>query len=187
MPKGIYERKSVPERFWSKINVLGDDDCWDYMESLNTYGYGAFHIEGKQIGAHRVAYTLIKGDIPKGKWVCHTCDNPACCNPSHLFIGDVLINNRDCYSKGRHPTLRGEDDPKSKLNNKKVLRIVELYKTGKYSQSQLGRMFGVSRSSILSILRGDNWKEVTGIDKPLNLFKAGYRSQLRRLWEKYWD
>jgi len=120
------------------------------------------------------------GAIPEGAFICHTCDNGKCVNPAHLFIGNALINNRDCYAKNRHPVLRGENDPKSKLNNEKVLKIIELYKTKQFSQQSLGNMFNVSRSAILNVLRGVAWSEVTGLKKPLNLYKNVYGIQYRR-------
>jgi hypothetical protein len=174
MPKKI----DLRERFWSKVNKLGKDNCWEFTGGINSTGRGIFVLNGKSVHAHRVAYMLTNGRIPEGAFICHTCDNGKCVNPKHLFIGNALINNRDCFSKGRHPILRGEHDPKSKLNNEKVLKIVELYKTGKYSQPQVGKMFGVSRSSVLGILRGESWVEITGITKPLNLFHSGYRKEL---------
>ena len=153
------------ERFWSKVNKKCENDCWEWIAGINSTGRGIFQFQGKSIHAHRMAYKLCVGEIPEGAFICHTCDNGKCVNPKHLFIGNALINNRDCYSKNRHPILRGENDPKSKLNNEKALKIVELYKAGKYTQCKLADMFGVSRSAILNVLRGAAWSEITGLKK----------------------
>jgi hypothetical protein len=153
------------ERFWSKVNKKSENDCWEWIAGINSTGRGIFFFQGKAIHAHRMAWILMNGEIPAGAFICHKCDNGKCVNPKHLFIGDALINNKDCFAKGRHPVLRGENDPKSKLNNEKVLKIVELYKTGKYTQYKLADMFGVSRSAILNVLRGAAWSEITGFKK----------------------
>lgn len=180
MPYGIYKRDSAKVRFWNKVDKGNDDECWDFTGGINSTGRGIFYYKGKSIHAHRMSWIFAYGNIPKGMLICHHCDNGKCVNPKHLFIGTQLDNIRDMEAKGRATHLRGDKDPKSKLNSKEVLEIVRLYKTGRVSQFDLGKMFGVSRSSVLSILRGDNWRETTGIKKPLNLFKAGYRPQLRR-------
>jgi len=177
MPTGIYKRKDVEKRFWEKVDKRDDNECWEWKAGINSTGRGIFQYGGKAIHAHRFSWMLANGKIPDGAFICHTCDNGKCVNPKHLFIGNALINNRDCFAKRRHPILRGEKDPKSKLNNEKVLKIVELYKSGDYSQYQLGEMFGVSRSGILTILRGNSWAEITGITKPLNLFNTAHRGK----------
>lgn len=181
MPVGVYKRKSVEERFWSKVKNGKPDECWEFQGGINSTGRGIFQYKGKAIHAHRMAYILTFGGIPKGRFICHKCDNGKCVNPAHLFLGDALINNRDCYAKGRHPILRGENDPKSKLNNEKVLKIIELYKTGCYSQYAIAKMFGVSRSAVLNVLRGITWSEITGITEPLNLFYRNRTEHFRRL------
>ena len=155
------------ERFISKVKVGTPEECWEFTGGINSTGRGIFTYNGKSIHAHRMSYIFHCGLIPAGMWVLHHCDNGKCVNPHHLFLGSAKDNVQDCVSKGRKVTLRGEDDPKSKLNNEKVLKIIELYKSGKYYQHELGTMFGVSRSTILSILQGDNWKSVTKITEPL--------------------
>lgn len=73
-------------------------------------------------------------------------------------------------------------DPKSKLNNEKVLKIVDMYKAGEYSQYQIAKMFNVSRSAIL---RGESWSEITGIKNPINVFSNNMNEHKRKLTEKY--
>lgn len=151
------------KRFWNKVDVRGEDDCWEFQGALNSTGRGAFSIGRKNIKAHRYAYETKVGAIPDGMLVCHHCDNGKCCNPKHLFLGTMADNVRDMINKGRKRVLRGDDDPKSKLNSGQVLEIVHLYKTGFFTQPHIARMFGVSRSAIESILNGYNWNHVTNI------------------------
>ena len=88
-------------RFWPKVATGGDDECWPFRSS-RTQVYGQF----QHLIASRVAYFLHYGVDPGDQFVCHTCDNPPCCNPAHLFLGDAMANKRDCVNKGRH--ARGE-------------------------------------------------------------------------------
>lgn len=88
------------ERFWSKVDVKSESDCWNWKKAIDTPGYGAFKINKKKMNSHRVAWILTHGDIPNGLLVCHKCDNRLCCNPSHLFLGTYTDNNRDMITKG---------------------------------------------------------------------------------------
>jgi len=171
-------------RFWSKVIKRGENECWIFTGGINSTGRGMFYLNGKSVKAHRVSYILTKGKIPDKAFICHTCDNGKCVNPNHLFIGDALTNNRDCYAKGRHPILRGEDDPKSKLNNEKVLKIIEIYKAGEYSQYKIASLFSVSRSTVLNILRGRTWSDITGINSPLNIFANNMSEHKHNLAKK---
>jgi hypothetical protein len=101
------------QRFLDKINKT--DSCWLWTAgSRGKTGYGAFKFEKKVIDAHRFSYTLYKGEIPKGMYVCHTCDNRLCVNPEHLFLGTAKDNWQDGFNKGRIKLLGGIDTEKLK-------------------------------------------------------------------------
>jgi hypothetical protein len=87
--------------FWSFVDRRSADACWHWTGRKTTRGYGQIQGEGSWTGAHRRAYSLTKGEIPDGHYVCHTCDNPPCCNPAHLFIGTPQDNVDDMIAKGR--------------------------------------------------------------------------------------
>lgn len=88
------------ERFWAKVDKRGPDACWPWLASRCDSGYGKFRV-GKMTRSHRVAFELGGGEIPDGQCVLHRCDNPACCNPAHLFVGTFNDNVQDMVRKGR--------------------------------------------------------------------------------------
>lgn len=97
-------RRSLAERLWAKVDRRGPDECWPWLAGT-TRGYGYLRAGGlgRMIYAHRAAWEVANGcTIPAGMVACHTCDNPICCNPTHLWIGTVGDNNRDMTAKGRN-------------------------------------------------------------------------------------
>jgi glycosylphosphatidylinositol transamidase (GPIT) subunit GPI8 len=93
-------------RFWSKVDCdfNNPDKCWNWKAAIRTDGYGQFWYKKHMVGSNIMAYTFSKGEIPNKLLVCHTCDNPPCCNPNHLFLGTVFDNSRDMVNKNRDVT-----------------------------------------------------------------------------------
>ena len=85
------------EGFWRKVQR--DDGCWMWTAGRDGDGYGSY----RNKRAHRVAWQLTRGPIPDGLVVCHSCDNPACVRPDHLFLGTQQDNIQDMLRKGRRP------------------------------------------------------------------------------------
>jgi hypothetical protein len=89
-------------RFWSKVDRREWDACWPWTAMLNDRGYGMVCIHGRYHRAHRVAWSLANGIMMSADAAgCHTCDNPRCCNPRHVWPGSIAENNRDMVAKGR--------------------------------------------------------------------------------------
>lgn len=153
------------ERFWAKVNKRGPDDCWEWTAGCSR-GYGQIGEggrRGKMLYAHRVSYELHNGPIPIGEGyhgtcVCHTCDNPPCVNPSHLFLGTIADDTRDMVEKGRQ--ARGEKNGRAKLTEKEVEEIRRGYVrySRTHGQSALARKYGVNPTAIGFIIRGEHWK-----------------------------
>lgn len=130
------------EGFWAKVDKT--DGCWLWTGALrNKSGYGNY----RGMVASRVAWTLVRGEIPDGKFVLHKCDNPLCVNPEHLFIGTKADNAIDMMMKDRHPR---------KLSKDSVFEIRELHKNGT-AQRALASKYGVSPSLVCRVVSGKQW------------------------------
>lgn len=93
--------RNTLEFFWTKVHKLGPDECWEWLGSKDKDGYGRYNMKPTRYGAHRISYQIENGTIPPGQVICHTCDNPGCVNPKHLFAGTQLDNIKDMDNKGR--------------------------------------------------------------------------------------
>jgi hypothetical protein len=145
------------DRFIEKVEKT--DSCWNWMAGKYRGGYGQFRrlVDGKWTMAktHRYSYEYFKGEIPKGYLVCHTCDNPSCVNPDHLFVGTTKDNVRDCIEKGRKKFGR---NPKHRLLTKEIaVQIREDHKQG-MSYVELQEKYTQSKQQISRVVRGDIWK-----------------------------
>ena len=151
-------KKYTAATFWAKVKTGTAFDCWPWTGALNTWGYGDVLYKGRRSNASRVAYLLSGGKVPKGLVVCHRCDNPACCNPKHLWVGTQAENLKDCRDKGRARVLSGEEHPRptAKLTPKQVMDAKRAYANGT-TQTALGLKYGVHSSTISRAVRGEKW------------------------------
>lgn len=105
------------DRFLAKVKKT--DSCWLWTASSNGHGYGQFAVSrrlGKPLAAHRVSFVIHVGPIPKGMFVLHRCDIPACVNPQHLFLGNQKDNMQDRIAKGRQPKGYKHKNPKTQCS-----------------------------------------------------------------------
>lgn len=147
------------ERFWSKVSPEPNTGCWLWTAATDTGGYGRIHAgEGRRIvSAHRAAWELSFGQITDGLFVCHRCDQPACVNPAHLFLGTNKENLRDASRKGRLWQYAGEENSASKLTADEVNLIRRL--RAEATQPALAARFGVNQSTISRIQSNQRWRQ----------------------------
>jgi len=150
--KWAYDRRHY-ENFWGSVDKSGGmDACWPWMGSIDGMGYGAIEHKGKLFLAHRRAYELANGPIPKGEGyhgtvVRHTCDTPRCCNPAHLILGTQADNGMDMASRGRAVT---------KLTKDQVIAI----RADTRPYSKIKQEYGLCLATISEIKRRLIWKHI---------------------------
>lgn len=149
------------ERFWSKVAISGNTACWEWTAYRKPNGYGQFTLgKGQFRAASRVSFALTHGVVPEGLVVCHTCDNPPCVNPRHLFIGTQSDNAYDCSRKGRANRARGVATPSHRLTERQV-RAIRSEPVTYGVKARLAREYGVSAHTIADILAGRKWRHVS--------------------------
>lgn len=154
--KQILESRSAPD----------ENGCMNWLRGKTGRGYGAVFFESRLQRAHRVIWEYHNRTIPQGMLVCHQCDNPACCNPDHLFLGTQLDNNRDKVKKGRQP--RGVDIPWTTLCENDIIQIRAKYSQG-YRIKRLATEYGVAWETTRRIIIGRTWAHLPGaIEKTRN-------------------
>ena len=145
----------IEDRLWPRVDRSGDG-CWEWQAYRSRAGYGTFTYMGEVRLAHRIAWMLTHGPIPEGMEVCHSCDNPACCRPDHLFLGTHRENMHDCLNKGRFH--RGERTGGARLTEDDVRVIRTLYPQMNYTD--IGKRYGVTIGTIKAIIVGKTWRHV---------------------------
>lgn len=148
---------SEAESFWAKVDVGAADQCWLWKAGLNRpggYGRIGSHRCGQKL-AHRMAFELTHGAIPKGMSVMHSCDTPRCCNPAHLSLGTHADNMRDMKRKGRQRTL--PTNPKIRRFTDEAVRDI---RSRRETQEQLAQRYGAPRSTIASVQQRLCYKEI---------------------------
>jgi hypothetical protein len=148
-------RKTMLDRFMAKVSPEPNTGCWLWTASVNKGGYGLFGIATSRCAkAHRVAWQLFRGAIPDGRFVCHTCDTPACVNPDHLYLGTHADNMADCINKKRHTF--GRQHVSAKLTEDDV----PLIRNSTRSLADLSAEFGVTPQAIWAVKIKRTWKHV---------------------------
>lgn len=152
--------------FWDNVDQTGGPAaCWPWTKSLGTWGYGQAYWDlgdgkGKRnVVASRAAWVIVNG-LPEGDLcVLHRCDNRACCNPAHMFLGTRAENTADMMTKGRHWALGGTAHRDAKLNADQVREIRSRAARGEPLRG-LSREFGVHSSGISRLVRGLTYRDV---------------------------
>ncbi len=159
--KEPWRDKKYIDRFWSRVDVKGPEECWEWKRGATVDGYGCFHFGNSSIRAHRFAYQQHNGAIREHECVCHYCDNPKCVNPSHLWIGTRAENNADKEAKKRaiHPKQKsGEQNSFAVLSTTEVIAAKVMARKG-MPQARIASYLGVSNATLCLIVNGERRKD----------------------------
>lgn len=176
-------------RFWAKVDIADENECWLWNGAKSSYGYGSFGFGKKHFIASRLVWMLLRGPISEGMVVMHICDTPSCVNIAHLRIGTTKDNSDDKVSKNRHRwvygerhysktnpeklatgsrngsrkhperLLRGETHHSAKLTEDDVLEIRKLYAIG-FTCCEIAEKFSINPTSAHKAATGRTWKHV---------------------------
>lgn len=148
----------IKDRFMSHVKKSNDPNaCWEWIGAKYASGYGEFNINHKMYYAHRISYALYVGDIPNDKCVCHSCDNPGCINPDHLWLGTYQDNTNDMISKNRQVHVKGENHGRHKLSEQEIYQIREMIEQG-YSQREIANVFDITIANVSCIKLRKSWR-----------------------------
>ncbi len=158
-------RITLPEKFCLTLNECNSsNECWIWPKGKDRKGYGQFRYGKKgAYKAHRVSYLIFNGEIPPAMFVCHTCDNPPCVNPEHLFTGTPRDNTRDMIKKGRDKLsslVHKNERLAAKLTIEEVLEIRRKHLNEKIPLSKLAKIYNVTHNNIWCIIKRMTWKDI---------------------------
>jgi hypothetical protein len=149
-------------RFWAKVEK--GPGCWAWTASRDKDGYGQFWFREKMRKAHVASFLMHVGEVPDGTQVCHTCDNPWCVRPEHLFAGTHQDNVNDKVTKGRQARFLGEKNPAAVLTETDVRGIKQLLAAGNETLAAIGSKYGIAAPHVHHIKSGKLWAHVREIN-----------------------
>ena len=160
-----YPKQSLSARFEEQYMPEPNSGCWLWLGQMTSGGYGNFWISDRTLGqfgayvrAHRASWLLFRSIIPKDVWVLHKCDNRACVNPDHLYLGDRMDNMRDAIARHRRPNVACANNPNARLTPGEVQEVRQCSAMG-VSRAVLARRFGVNWTTINNIAKHRTWQE----------------------------
>lgn len=152
--------------FLKKVEVNSEDECWPWLGRKNTgRDFGVFPLYGRWRIAPRLAWEISNGrSVPNGMCICHSCDNPICVNPKHLWAGTHKDNMNDRERKKRNKlpshNNRGSNNGMSKLKEEDIIRMRFLFDTGIKKPFELAKEYNIAWSAAANIVKRKSWRHI---------------------------
>jgi HNH endonuclease len=153
----LCETHTLTARFWDYVDIQGDNDCWEWQGTKTAANYGLMYWNGKLEYAHRLSLEMDGRPVPARWHACHTCDNPPCVNPKHLFPGTPRDNVKDMVSKSRH--YHGDLHHAAKITDNQVLIIRQLAEEGVFL-SEIAEQFGITPGYVSELVSNSKRRRV---------------------------
>lgn len=165
------------DRFNGKVAKSRPNECWPWTGAVFDTGYGAFWLAGNNVGAHRVALFLARGQTSArehGTNICHTCHNPRCVNPAHLYLGTVKDNAHDRRDNGTH--FQGQEVGTSQLTEAQIIEARERVRSGE-TVTDVARDMMVPFSGLYQAVTGSSWAHLDEDHPPVKYTKTRLTEQ----------
>src|SRR3990167_8376918 len=159
--KWTYFPNTLKNRFYRRISLPNENGCMIFSGGRDSgSGHIRIRFENKRILSHRLSYEMFNGPITKENFVCHSCDNPRCVAPTHLWLGSSKENNQDRAKKGRSARHIGEKNGGDKLTEKQVIQIKKLLENQNANQREIARKFSIHYNAIWKIKHKLKWAHI---------------------------
>lgn len=159
----ILQDESIKAKFWQRVDMRAPSECWNWVGTKSRGGYGRLKVMGHTIAAHRFSLMVAIGRcINSHEFACHTCDNPVCVNPKHLYVGNHKTNTADMVARNRsvkwEGKRRGQENPRAKLNIEDIHKIRFMHFV--VPIRKIASQFSINKSTVCDIIYKRSWTNV---------------------------